>query len=223
MSLSDIPKVSDALIKLVTFMTWPRFLKTTATLIFAISMWTLFENRQSVYTGLIASKGSVTMIEAPVGEATVKAVNEILSKAAGKVVAVQFVSVDFKTNTRATVYFESTNANMNMVMSNFQNRKLTDTAFFNQDTQNNERNTAIINGEFICSKLVDIAVFQRAPQLRDYSDIVCSVSLPPYPGFFSGYVNIYIKGSLVGDELADIRTAARKLAIVAYDLDVRKQ
>lgn len=220
--MENFPTLAEAYIKLAKFMTWGRFFKTVAALVLCITMYTLFENRQTIYDGIIASTGSQrTMIHAPITELTKRSIQDLLDKPSN-IIAVQFVSVDFKTNTRNTEYFRSNSVVFQKAMDDYANTKLAPTPFFTDDIRNNERNTHLMNGDFVCNKVSDIKVFQKFGDISRFADTVCSVSIPPYPGYFSGYITFYVKGSPDAFEQAEIRAAARKLSIATYDADVAK-
>jgi hypothetical protein len=100
--------------------------------------------------------------------------------------------------------------------------KFAPTPFFTSNVANNERNTLLMNGEFVCVKLTDIDVFQKLGDIKKFADTACSVSIPPYPGYFSGYITFYVKGTPDSTEQADIRAAARKLSIATYDTNLNR-
>jgi hypothetical protein len=79
-----------------------------------------------------------------------------------------------------------------------------------------------MNGDFICVPVESIPIYQTFPEIKKIADTVCSVSIPPYPGYFSGYVSFYVKGTPSEEEQHVIRAVARKLALTSYDSDIGK-
>ncbi len=60
------------------------------------------------------------------------------------------------------------------------------------------------------------------PRSHEVVATVCSISIPPFYGRFSGYLNIYLTKKPSPDELTLIRQVARDLSLRIYENDVDK-
>lgn len=217
----DYKQIVDLGMKVLNFMSWGKIGKTVVIAMLFIAGYSVWENRQPIYKGIISYNAQRLMVQAPLSDATLKAVDELISKPS-KIVAVQLVSVDFRTNSRQTELFKSIIPAMQKVIDDYAANKIGNTPFFTDDVKNNARNTSLINGEFSCFRVDELAIFQRVPTLGGFATTVCSISIPPYPGFFSGYVNVYLSDFPDTGEMVDIRAAIRKLSLVTFDSEFPK-
>ena len=136
------------------------------------------------------------------------------------VVALQVVNVEWQTNSRSTAFFYSDLAEMQKIVDEGMKRKETPTPLLTKDPDNNERFRRILSGQFSCTPIDKIIMTTVIPGIEKFAKSVCSTSIPPYPGKFSGYINLYVDRIPSDEELTDIETVARTFSSDVFVKDV---
>ena len=219
MAYEDITKAAISAVAVIKRLTLLQILKVALTGLLVIGGWVLWENRQPIYDGLRTNDGVRTMITTPVKDSVKSSISSLLSKQS-IIMGVSLVAVNFSTNTRGIVYFDSTNPQFTSAMDSYQQNMLVDPPFFIVGNErNNNRNMALINGDFECYSVADLSTFTPSPNITMYTTYVCSISIPPYPGYFSGYMNVFLSRDPTPADLMEIRSAAKRLSVDVYDIE----
>lgn len=149
-------------------------------------------------------------------------IENILARSKDTIAGIHIINVNFTNNTRSTSYFGITDENLKKAVEYYNSRMVSQTPLFNENPTNNKRIVELINGNFICTPFEEtlaVIIYRRA---TGHVKTMCSVSIPPYYGQFSGYLVIYLKYSPTGSDLEFIKQLSKELALMIYDHDVLK-
>jgi hypothetical protein len=208
---------------LLKILSWQKILQAVALILIVGLAYSFWENRITVYNSL--KVGARVEVEQPLvitlSPGTTRMLEESTQKMSN-IVAVQVINVNFKKNSRNTAYFASGNPAVKAEFDEFQNRKITDTTLFNSSEINNQKIINLINGEFVCNDFKDTVGAKLMPKAQDSVATVCSISIPPFYGRFSGYLNIYLSKKPTLEEISMIKQVARDLSLRIYETDVDK-
>ncbi len=209
---------------LLNILTWQKILQAVILVLIVGFAYGFWENRVTVYNSL--KVGARVEIEQPLiivlSPGTTRMLEDSTIKMGGLIIGIQVVNVNFKKNTRNTAHFASSNAVLKSDYEEFQKRKIADTSLFNSSEINNQKVINLINGEFVCNDFKDTVGAKIMPKSQDVVATVCSISIPPFYGRFSGYLNIYLTKKPTPEELNLIRQVARDLSLRIYENDVDK-
>lgn len=209
---------------LLKILTWQKIVQATILVVILGISYGFWENRVTIYNSLRV--GARVEVEQPIvivlSESTTRVLDESLQKTKGMISGIQVINVDFKKNTRSTAFFISSDPILRKELEDFMARKVTDTALFNSSEVNNQKIINLINGEFICNEFKDTVAGKIIPRAQDTISVVCSISIPPYYGRFSGYLNLYLSKKPSPEEISIIRQIARDLSLRIYETDVDK-
>jgi hypothetical protein len=81
----------------------------------------------------------------------------------------------------------------------------------------------IINALFVCYDTKAVLLVRLVPEVAAISPVICSISIPPYPEKFSGYLNLYLSRAPTPDEKDQLRAIARNLASEIFDSEIAKR
>jgi hypothetical protein len=208
---------------LLKILSWQKILQAVALILIVGLAYSFWENRITVYNSL--KVGARVEVEQPLVITLSPGTTRMLEESTQKmnnIVAVQVINVNFKKNSRNTAYFASGNPAVKAEFDEFQNRKITDTTLFNSSEINNQKIINLINGEFVCNDFKDTVGAKLMPKAQDSVATVCSISIPPFYGRFSGYLNIYLSKKPTLEEISMIKQVARDLSLRIYETDVDK-
>lgn len=186
--------------------------------------WGFWENRTTIYNSLRVSVRVETQeaLLLNLSPGTLFILDDTTSKMKNLIGGIQVVNVDFKKNNRSTSYFAFSDINLKTSFANFQASKIAETPLFTDNELNNQRIIDLINGEFICNDFKETQSFKSYPRAGDTIATVCAISIPPYYGRFSGYMNLYLIKKPTTDELTVIRQLSRDISLKIYETDVDK-
>lgn len=207
---------------LLKTLTWNKIIQTTVLLIILGLSWGFWENRTTIYNSLkvtvrVESQDALIL---NLSSGTVFALDDTVSKMKNLIGGIQVVNVDFKKNNRSTAYFAFSDINLKTSFANFQASKIAETPLFTDNEINNQRIIDLINGEFICNDFKDTQSIKAYPRAGDTIPTICAISIPPYYGRFSGYMNIYLIKKPSADEISVIRQLSRDISLRIYETDV---
>lgn len=135
---------------------------------------------------------------------------------------IQIVSVDFRKNTRGNIYFSFSDLVLKSSAENYSRTMITDVPLFTDSELVNQKIIELINGEFVCYKFKDTIAYNIFPKAADTITTVCAVSIPPYYGRFSGYMNIYLTHEPTSDDLVFLKQLSREISLKIYTIDINK-
>jgi hypothetical protein len=147
-------------------------------------------------------------------------IDSSVNVANGSVSGIQIVNVDFRKNTRSTAYFHYVSKVLKEDSERYISNKLVDTPLFNDSEINNQRLINLINGEFVCTDFDNTMAATIFPNASRDVEIVCSVSIPPYYGRFSGYMNVYLSRQPTPTDLIYIKQLSRDISLRVFEIDI---
>lgn len=212
------------IIALLKVLTWMKIVQATVLIIILGSTYGFWENRVTIYNSLRV--GARVEVEQPLvlllSTGTINMLDNTTTKMKDLIGGIQVVNVNFKKNTRSTSYLVSSDADLKKSYENFVAKKISDTPLFTDLETNNQRIIDLINGEFVCYDFKNTPAIRIFPEASNSISTVCSISIPPYYGRFSGYMNIYLTRKPTIDDNGIIRQIARDLSLHIYEYDVDK-
>ena len=209
---------------LLAVLSWNKLIQLFVFLIIVGLAWGFWENRTTIYNSLKVTVRVETSdpLILSLSSGTLFSLDDTVLKMKGLIGGLQVVNVDFKKNNRSTAYFAFSDINLKTSYANFQASKISETPLFTDDETNNQRIIDLINGEFICADFKATYAIKAFPRAGDSIPTICSISIPPYYGRFSGYMNLYLVKKPTPDEISLIRQLSRDISLRIYETDVDK-
>lgn len=205
-------------------LTWKKIVQGTIVLLIIGTAYGFWENRIIIYNSLRI--GVRVETEEPlivnISSGTKNVIDTTLAKAKGFIAGIEIVNVDFKKNSRTTAYSSYIDDNLKKAVDKFSETRISSVPLFTEREVSNQKVIDLINGEFICQSYADTVVSTLIPKGAETVETVCAISIPPYYGRFSGYMNIYINRKLSGDDILYVRQLARDLSIRIYETDINR-
>jgi hypothetical protein len=214
----------STLAELIDSLTWTKIIQTTILILILGISWGLWENRATIYNSLKVTARIETdnALVLNLSNTTIFLLDDTTAKMKSLIGGMQVVNVDFKKNSRSSSYFAFSDINLKTAFANYQASKIADVPLFTDSEVNNQRIINLINGEFICNDFKDTMAIKAIPRAADTITTICAISIPPYYGRFSGYMNIYLLRKPTVDETTAIRQIARDVSLKIYETDVDK-
>lgn len=212
-------KVAASFLKALT---WEKLAQIAVLLFMLFVFYIGYQFRESAYAsikmGALTETDYVIVIELT-SETKIK-ITETVSKFPTMIAGIQVVNINFKKNTRTASYSFISEPLLKQAIDDFQNSSIADTPIFNDNQTNNRRVVSLINGKFICTPYSDTVAVKTYAKASSVVTHICSVSIPPHYGKFSGYLNIYIKHKPDGIEIEMLRQLATELSNQIYINDI---
>ncbi len=210
--------------KLLSVLSWQKIIQATVALFILGTAYGFYENRTIIYNTLrvgakVETDDPMILVLSP---ATTTLLDETVSRMRSTVAGIAVTNVNFKKNNRSIAYFAINDETLRRAYDDFQITKVADTVLFNDDEFNNQRIINLINGEFICNEYKKTISAKSMPTTVGTISTICSISIPPYYGRFSGYMTIFLIKTPTTDEVAIIRQVARDISLRIYETDVDK-
>lgn len=220
MSTEDIKvKAFDFFTKL----TWRRLLISFIAATFSITLYTVWENRQTLFdvgkTGLNGVVGDYPLN--PPGKTGKAIVNDFL-KRHPEVLMLSLLDADPETNTRKVIARFSLDQDVLSAIE--QETKglpgIGNGPLFTADPENNLQVLAIINGEFKCAKTSGI-VLRVFPEFSKRVVWQCRVPVPPAFNKATGWMTLHLsKWPLTADQEFDLKSDSLTMANDYYNREV---
>lgn len=214
----------ETIASLLKILTWQKIIQATVAIVIMGTAYGFWENRVVIYNSLKVG-ARVETDEALIlnlSQPTIVMLNETTGRLKSTVGGIAVIGVNFKKNVRTTAYFSITDPGLKIAYDIFQANKISDTVLFNDNETNNQRMINLINGEFVCNDFKDTIAIKILSGASSSISMICSISIPPYYGRFSGYMTIYLLKKPNNDELNIIRQVARDISLRIYETDVDK-
>jgi len=207
--------------KFLNTLTWKKIAQLMVFLFIVALAWAAYENRSSVYNFVGRSNISgLVPITQTLSNRTTAEIDALVEKS-DLINGIQITIVDFQKNTRYIVYTSVDNKDLKNVYLRIPSSSGFDTPLFNADLMNNQLLVSLINGEFICHPYGITLEAKMSPETLKYINVVCANGIPPYYGRFSGIVSVYTRRSPTSEEVDQIRTLSKNLALTIYDRDFK--
>lgn len=214
----------EVLTNFLKILTWGKIVQgVTAILVIGVA-YGFWENRVTIYNSLnvTAQVATAEPLVIVLSSTTQQLLETTVNKGKGAIAGVQIVSVDFKKNSRVTSYFSISDENLKKEYAKFVENRVTATPLFTANEKNNQRMIDLINGEFSCSPFRDTIAQSLMPKLSETISSICSISIPPYYGRFSGYMNVYLYKEPTVADMSFTRQLIRDLSLKIYETDIDK-
>lgn len=212
---------------IVKHLTWLRLILYVVAVVFAISAYTVWENRQNLFNRASISLNSTVddfILEPPtkVGQGIIAD----FMKQHPDVVMLSIFDANPIDNTRTVIYrtFNDPKLRVYIDARVVETPHVGDGPLFTADTENNKHVLAILNGEFGCSDIRTTSMFARAyPEAAERAPYQCRIPLPPSFGKATGWFAIQLAHAPNGDAYEQLKIEALLMSLNYYNLEVLKQ
>lgn len=214
----------EALTSFLKILSWRKIIQSVIALLILGVAYGFWENRVTIYNSINVT-AQVTTEEPLVivlSSTTQQMLETTVNKGKGSIAGIQIVSVDFKKNSRVTSYFSISDETLKREFTKFLENRVSATPLFTGNEKNNQRMIDLINGEFSCSPFKDTIAQSLMPRVGDTISSICSISIPPYYGRFSGYMNVYLYKEPSVADMSFTRQLIRDLSLKVYETDIDK-
>jgi hypothetical protein len=213
----------DQITNLFKVLGWAKLVQFTVLILIIGTTYALWENRSVVYNSIRVGARVETSesLIINLSDRSRILVDTASSRARYLIAGIQVVNVDFKKNSRSTAYISINDQSLKNAFNRFEENYFGPVPLFSEKESNNQKLINLINGEFVCEDFVGT---YASTSLLGVSTVptLCSISIPPYYGRFSGYMNIYLLKVPTVDEVILVRQIARDLSLKIYEIDVDK-
>ncbi len=207
---------------LINSLSWQKIFQALVLILILLGGWGFWENRITIYNSI--KVGARVETDDPlvinVSSTTKAQFNLALEKSKDLVAGLQIISVNFKRNNRSTSYFAFNDRDLKLAYEHFAETRIAETPLFTDSVINNQRIINLINGDFVCYDYKDTPAFKLYAQSLKNVTTVCSISIPPYYGRFTGYLNIYLTRKPENEEFVLVKQLARDMALRVYETDI---
>lgn len=213
-----------SIIELLKALTWQKTVQAVILILILGITYGFWENRITVYNSWkigarVESDSPVTMNLSP---STILLLDDTVNRMRDIIGGIQVVNVNFKKNSRSAAYFAISDNALREAYFNFESKRTAPTQLFTTNEVINQKLINLINGEFVCNDFKDTHAMKTMPGAANSIYMVCALSIPPYYGRFSGYINIYLTKKPTEDDLATIRQVSRDISFHIYETDIDK-
>lgn len=208
-------------------LTWKRLGLYAVAAFLALSMYTVWENRQNLFTRVSTSLNSTVddfILEQPT-KVGVGIVNDFL-KQHPNVQMLTIVDANPIDNTRIIVHRAFNDGRVRTYVEEraAEIPRVGDGPLFTADADNNKIVLSILNGEFSCSLVTEYSIFARAfPDLMTSRTFQCRVPLPPSFGKATGWFSLLLAQPLTAEEYDHIKIDSLLMSLNYYNLEVLRQ
>lgn len=214
----------DTITRFLKALSWNKLLQVATLVLLFVVSFGFWENRAIIYNsvrvGARVETSNPLVLE--LSNDTKSHLDSSVLKVKSLVAGVQILNVDFKKNSTSTAYFAFSSEDMKRAYTTFEGSKLADNPLFSGNEIENQKIINLINGEFVCTEFKENTTGLLFPTLTDKIETVCAISIPPYYGRFSGFMNIYLYTHPSTEEVALIRQVSRDISLKIYEVDVDK-
>lgn len=205
-------------------LSWQKILQVIIFIIIVIGGWTFWENRSVIYNSW--KIGARVEVDKPpiieISQITKSYIDTAITRSNDLIVGIQIVSVNFKKNTRMSIYLASSDQELRTGYDRYNQNRVVDVPLFTDSEINNQRVINLINGDFVCYDYKDTPAAKLYVLNPKNIASVCSISIPPYYGRFTGYMNLYLTRKPVAEDLIVVRQFARDLSLRVFEVDIDK-
>ncbi len=210
------------LTSLLRALSWMKIAQLATLTSIIVLFWMMWVFRMDMYSSLrmgsLNNAALVTSID--VSDQTKTYINDVITRSSTLIGGIQVINVDFKRNIRSSSYFAISDPILKDAYQEYMLTKVANTPLFNDSEINNRRVIDLVNGEFICSDFTSTLAAKIYARASNSIVMICSISIPPLYGKFSGYLNIYVKRQPDNNDRDVIRQTAREISERIYVNDI---
>lgn len=210
--------------KFLSWLTPRKLLMVTFFFVAVIVSVTMFEQRSLILSAI--SSGDGMPLPAP---AKIKVPDSLQATIVDyvsnnkKIVFFAVVSSNIRINQSETVYFFSDDELMKQLEADARRNSGSVFPIFTSSQTENSQMVAAINGEFACYKYEETFKNRSVPDGADIAPFVCTISLPPYYGEFSGFLLFGLKSAPLATEIDEFRLAGTRFSTEIYTKNFRRK
>ena len=189
--------------------------------------YTAWEHRTPAWKNIVAEhKISLGQMPVPPSKESKDEIVQLV-KQSDIIGAAQIVNVDFIRNERSVVFTNSDDDTITYELDQFYKHRTSATPFFlPRDSvgavENNWRSVDIINGTWNCEKFENTIGARNFPKLVGRIAQLCSVSIPPIDGYFSGYLTVWLLSAPDPGTAEDIKRKTRSASRVIWEKEFKR-
>lgn len=215
--------VIDFVSKLVKTITLSRVIIWSLAGLVGVLGYTAFENRKDLFDFNVDDDTHTTsnaLSQTFTLSATSKEELKEFTDSDKSVVGVAVLTADIRLNVRKALYSYAIPSAKDNPDQQFKNISVQRLPLFTNDPENNRQMVKLINGEFHCAPYATSALAKATPGLNKNVVSICRVSLPPYYGYFSGFITAFLSVDPDIDKQFRLRSAMESIATRIYLRDV---
>ncbi len=206
--------------KLVRTITLSKVLIWSLTALLCISLYTVYENRSKLVAWFTAPElSNMVGITFTVGPDTQTRLIELVNKNSN-IMGVAVMSADLRLNEARSMYFFAGDPVLTELVDRSNQMDSNRLPLFTSIDENNIEIIKLINGQFSCIAFNQTLEAKIYPQLAKSVRSVCRSSIPSYYGYFSGYLQIYLREEPNSEKQLQLKLIVEKLANDIYFKDV---
>lgn len=176
---------------------------------------TFFEHRASLLAAFNAADAAPQEVNLVLADDTKKKIEELVIRSPD-INMVMIINADIRVNQRDMVYYFTDDPAIDFIVKNYMKIRSAKQPIFSADEKINAQMVAAINGEFGCYKYEDSGTNILLPKVGQYTAAICRISLPPYYGEFSGYLNVMLTHMPDAELQSEVRIEAVRIATEIY-------
>ncbi len=214
----------SSLREFVKTLSWQKIFQTLIFFTILLASWAFWENRVTIYNSIrVGARVEVDdALPINISSSTRSYLDSSLDKSKFIVAGVEITSVNFRKNSRFPALFITNNKELKDAYEDFMKNKISESPLFTDNEINNQKVIHLINGEFVCYDYKDSTAHRLYSSSVKSIVTVCSISIPPYYGRFTGYMNVYLTTKPQNDELIYIKQLSRDMSLRVYETDIDK-
>jgi len=185
-----------------------------------VLFYTLYENRIRVFE-LVSEKAITNPVGLTfsAGEITREVITRLVNSDK-TIVAIGIMAVDLRLNEAKTIFVFSNNETLKRIGAESRQSGTFRVPLFTNIDDSNADVIRLINGQFTCSKFESTLRSRIYPDLKLSIKMICRSSIPSYYGYFSGFIEVYLKDVASPEQQQQLKLMADKLATDVYFRDV---
>jgi hypothetical protein len=180
--------VIGLLAKIVRTISFTRVVIWLLTATIGIVGYTFFEHRNDLIDATKKFGAERVGISFKISNQSLLKIQDLV-KNNNSIVGVVVIAADLRLNLKTVVAYEGYDKNNNQIVTSDSLRRL---AFFNKSEDNNRQMVHMLNGDFFCLPFEHSQLKYVLFNTNSAATYVCSVSLPPYYGNFSGFISVLL-------------------------------
>lgn len=215
----DGGKVLTFIEEMIDVLTFKRVVLMAILILASLSLYMVWENRDSIFTLVIQPRATVQATHNWVLSDGSKTQLQDLAKST-HIGGVLISDVDLKRN-RRTVRWAWWKDPTFKLPADAQQALTLPQAVFDYDVRNTEQMVSILSNEFRCDPYRQTVYYRIAPELADGFPMICRIAVPPFTSSFVGFLSVGVTVVPSVSEQQTIKLEMSRIAIDIYNNDVQ--